>query len=149
MCSWVIIIISLVKGSSETQGLSVEGGKTASKAFKNGREDPRDASLDEPVSRLIRTIFCDLAQRIIQCPTRGQHLSRCFRDLLIRESLTATSIARRTYLALAGEISSAKMEPTKPKKFYNTPNPEKSGSYMEVRLNGLCSKFKLTNTVDD
>ena len=48
-CSWVIIIISLV---------------TASKAFKNKREDPRDATLDEPVSRLIRTIVCDLRLRI-------------------------------------------------------------------------------------
>ena len=41
------------------------------------------------------------------------------------------------------------MEPTKPKKFYNTPIPEKSGSYMEERLNGPCGKFKLTNTADD
>ena len=63
----VALIISLVKASSgeETQGRSVEGGKTASKAFKNGRKDPRNAALDEPVSRLIPIIVCDLAQKII------------------------------------------------------------------------------------
>ena len=96
-----------------------------SKAFKKGRKDPRNATLDEPVSRLIRIIVCDLAQKIIQCPKRGQHLSRCFRDLLIRGRLTANSTVRRTCLALAGEISSAKIEPTKLKKFYNTPIPGK------------------------
>ena len=46
-------------------GRSDEGGKTASKAFKNGTKDPRNATLDEPVSRLIRVIVCDLAQKII------------------------------------------------------------------------------------
>ena len=129
ICSWVfvkiIIIITLVQASLETQGRSVEGGETASKAFENGRKDPRNATLDEPVSPLIRIIVWDLAQNIIQCPKRGQHLSRCFRGLLIRGRLTANSTVRRTCLALAGEIS-AKMEPTKPKKFYNTPIPEKN-----------------------
>ena len=50
----VALIISLVKASSgeETQGRSVEGGKTASKAFKNRREDPRDATLDDQFHHL-------------------------------------------------------------------------------------------------
>ena len=39
-------LISLVKAFSETHGRSVEGGKTASKAFKNGEEDPWDATLE-------------------------------------------------------------------------------------------------------
>ena len=60
-----IIVITLVQASLETQGRSVETGKTASKVFKNGREFRWDATLDEPVSRLIRIVVCDLAQKII------------------------------------------------------------------------------------
>ena len=60
-----IIVITLVQASLETQGRSVETGKTASKVFKNGRECRWDATLDEPVSRLIRIVVCDLAQKII------------------------------------------------------------------------------------
>ena len=60
-----IIVITLVQASLETQGRSVESGKTASKVFKNGRDYRWDATLDEPVSRLIGIIVCDLAQKII------------------------------------------------------------------------------------
>ena len=84
-----IIVITLVQASLETQGRSVESRKTTAKVFKNGRECRRDATLNEPVSRLIGIIVCDLAQKIIWCPTRSQYLSRCFRDFLIRGRLTA------------------------------------------------------------
>ena len=51
-----IIIISLVKKSSGTQGRSVESKpkKNRAKVFKVGRESPWDATLDEPVFGLIR-----------------------------------------------------------------------------------------------
>ena len=39
-------LISLVKAFSKTHGRSVEGGKTALKAFKNGEENPWDATLE-------------------------------------------------------------------------------------------------------
>ena len=85
-CSWVIyIIISLVKGSSETQGRSVEGGKTASKAFKNKREDPRAATLDEPVSRLIRTTVCDLRLRIFSALQEASIYRAAFAIFLYEE----------------------------------------------------------------
>ena len=67
--------------------------------------------------------------------------------LLSRFSYTRKVNRKLDCSTLAGELSSAKMEPTKPKKFYNTPIPEKkkNGSCMEVRLNGLGGKFKITN----
>ena len=40
---------------------------------------------------------------IILCPTRGQHLSPCFRNLLIRRRLPPNSTVHRTCLALARE----------------------------------------------
>ena len=52
---------------------------------------------------------------IILCPTRGQYLSRCCRNLLIRRRLPQNSTVHRTCLALARELSSAKMEPKKPR----------------------------------
>ena len=52
-------------------------------------------------------------------------------------------------MALVGEISSAKMEPPKPKKFIMIRFQKKTRRYMEVRLNSPCGKFKLTNTADD
>ena len=54
-------------------------------------------------------------------------------------------------MALAGEISSAKMEPRKPinQKTEILRFQKKTGSYMEVRFNGPCGKFKLTNMADD
>ena len=52
---------------------------------------------------------------IILCPTRGQYLSRCCRNLLIRRRLPPNSTVHRTCLALARELSSAKMEPKKPR----------------------------------
>ena len=52
---------------------------------------------------------------IILCPTRGQHLSRCFRNLLIRRRLPPNSTVHRTCLALARELSLAKMEPKNPR----------------------------------
>ena len=36
-------------------------------------------------------LVCDWAQKIILCSVRGQHLSRCFRDLFIRRGLPANS----------------------------------------------------------
>ena len=68
---------------------------------------------------LLMNQFHDLFEGFsgILCPTRGQHLSRCFRNLLIRRSLPANSTVHRTCLALARELSSAKMEPTKPRAF--------------------------------
>ena len=48
---WSILLIHL-----ETQGRSVGSGKTAVKVFKNGRESVWDATLKEPVPRLIRTL---------------------------------------------------------------------------------------------
>ena len=44
----------------------------------------RDATLNVPFRpRLIRRLVTDWAQKIILCPIGGQHLSHCFRDLLI------------------------------------------------------------------
>ena len=52
---------------------------------------------------------------IILCPTRGHHLYRCCRNLLIRRRLPPNSTVHRTCLALARELSSAKMEPKTPR----------------------------------
>ena len=52
---------------------------------------------------------------IILCPTRGQHLSRCCRNLLIRRRLPPNSTVHRTCLALARELSLPKMEPKNPR----------------------------------
>ena len=41
-----------MKASSETQGQTVGSGKAVAKVFKNGRERPWDASLNEPVAGL-------------------------------------------------------------------------------------------------
>ena len=53
--------------------------------FKNGQENPWDATLyNKPVPRLHDSNVCrGLVTKIIL----GQHLSHCFRDLLIRRSL--------------------------------------------------------------
>ena len=56
-------------------------------------------------------LVCDWAQKIILCPVRGQHLSRCFRDLFIRRGLPANSTvwpfsSRRVF----GENGAAKKE---------------------------------------
>ena len=110
-----INFITLVEASSETQCRSVESGKTATKVFKTGRESLWNATLNQPVPRLIRRLVCDLAKTIILCPTRGQHLSRCFRNLLKRRRLPPNSTVHRTCLALASELSLAKMEPKTPR----------------------------------
>ena len=65
-------IIMFEEYFSETQGRSVGSGKTEAKVFKNGRKSPRDATLNEPVPRLIRILVCDWAQKIILCHIRGQ-----------------------------------------------------------------------------
>ena len=39
--------------SAETQGRSVESGKTAAKVFKNGQERPWDTALNEPDPRIL------------------------------------------------------------------------------------------------
>ena len=66
-------------------GSDKQGGESF---FKNGRESPWespwDGTLNRPVPRLIRMLVYFL------CPIGGQHLSRCFRSLLIWRGLTAT-----------------------------------------------------------
>ena len=54
---------------------------------------------------------------IILCPTRGQHLFRCYRNLLIRRRLPPNSTVHRTCLAHARDqkLSLAKMEPKNPR----------------------------------
>ena len=37
---------------------------------------------------LFRMLVCDWAQKILLCPIRGQHLSHCIHDLLMRRSFT-------------------------------------------------------------
>ena len=54
-------------------------------------------------------------KKIILCPTRGQHLSCCCRNLLIRRRLPPNSTVHRTCFALARELSSAKMDPKTPR----------------------------------
>ena len=72
-------IIMFEEYSSETQGRSVGSGKTEAKVFKNGWKSPWDATLNEPVPRLIRILVCDWAQKIILCPIRGhQNFRRRF-----------------------------------------------------------------------
>ena len=56
-------------------------GIMAATVFKNRQESPWDAILKKLVSRLIRMLVRDWAQKIFLCSIRGQHLSRCFRDL--------------------------------------------------------------------
>ena len=80
-----------------------------SRIRRNGREiflknewgNPWDTILNEPVPRLIRMLVCDC----FLCSIGGRHLSRCFRDPLIRRSLPANSAVRRTRLARAGKLS--------------------------------------------
>ena len=42
--------------------------KTTAKVFKNGQESPSDATLNEPVPRLIRMLACDCQKKNILCP---------------------------------------------------------------------------------
>ena len=49
---WSILLIHL-----ETQERSVGWGKTVVKVFKKGEESPWDATLNEPVPRLIRMLI--------------------------------------------------------------------------------------------
>ena len=66
-------------------------------------------------------------KKVILCPTKGEHLSPCFRNLLIQRSLPANSTVHRTCLVLARELSSAKMEPTNPRAFSRTTFKEHRG----------------------
>ena len=86
-------VIGSMRASSETHG----SGKMAAIVFL--RTDTR-----APVMLLLRSQFHDSFE------------SRCFRDLLIRRSLPANSIFRRTCLASAREPSQWKWPP---KKLYN------------------------------
>ena len=61
--------------------------KNGAKVFKNGRETAWDLTLNEPVPRLMPMLVSDWFG--------GQHLSRCFRDLLIRRSLSSNPSVRR------------------------------------------------------
>ena len=93
--------------------------KTVAKVLKNGRESLWDTSLNEPfprprendslLPRLIRILVTDWAHKMFLCPVGDQHLSRCFRDLLIRGILLAISTVRRRCLARAGELSSRRV----------------------------------------
>ena len=42
------------------------------KCSRTGRENPWDATLKEPVPRLIRTLVCDWAKKYFLCPIRSQ-----------------------------------------------------------------------------
>ena len=42
--------------------------KTTAKVFKNSQESPSDATLNEPVPRLIRMLACDCQKKNILCP---------------------------------------------------------------------------------
>ena len=57
-----------------------------------------------------------LIGKLVSDWTRGQLLSRCFRDLLIRRSLALNdnSTVGCIWLARAGELSSRRVGPTKP-----------------------------------
>ena len=103
--------------------------EASSKVFKNRRESRWNATLNEPVPRLISRFVWDLTQKSNFVPNKneGQHLSLCFRNLLIRRSLPANSTIHRTCLALARELSSAKMEPTNPRAFSRTTFKEHRG----------------------
>ena len=95
--------------------------KTVAKVFKNGRESLWDASLNEPFLRLIRILVSDWAHKMFLCPFGGQHLSRCFRDLLIRGTNYLQTLLYALPLWLVDDSFLqkefwAKMGPTKPKK---------------------------------
>ena len=91
--------------SSGTLGRSVEPGIMAPKVFKNRRESPLNATLNEPVPRITRMPNCDWVPNIILYPIRDQQPSTTFVILLYEEVLLAKSSAGRTCLACAEELS--------------------------------------------
>ena len=83
---------------------------------ERAKQSTRDVAPNETVPRLIRTLVCHRAQE--------QHLSCCFRDLLIRKSLPENSAVRHVPVWLVQESClreelSVKMGHKKPKKFHN------------------------------
>ena len=126
---------------------------------KNGDESFQERE-KEPLGLLLTTSFTTYSnaclwfgthKKIISCPTRGQHLLRCSRDLLISGRITANSTVRHTCLALAGELSSAKLPGTHQTKeiLYYSDSRKKPEVAWKWGINGPCGKFKITNTVDD
>ena len=69
----------------------------------------KEQFLKEQLRGLCECLSVTGHKKIIMCPVRGQHLSRCFRDLLIRRGSPANSTVRRTCLALTGQLSSRRV----------------------------------------
>ena len=84
--------------------------KTTAKVFKNGQESPSDATLNEPVPRLIRMLACDCQKQKYFVPNQSFKASIYRAAFVIflyeRVRLPENSTARRTCLAGAGELSS-------------------------------------------
>ena len=84
--------------------------KTTAKVFKNGQESPSDATLNEPVPRLIRMLACDCQKKKYFVPNQSFKASIYRAGFVIflyeRVRLPENSTAFRTCLAGAGELSS-------------------------------------------
>ena len=125
---WIInltraTLLAMAKCIYHIFGKSILGDPEAvSWVSKNGGESFQERERG-PLGILLTTSFATYSNvclwfgththtKMISCPTRGQHLSRCCRDLLISGSLTANSTVRHICFAVAGELSSAKMPGT-------------------------------------
>ena len=114
-------LLAMAKCIYHIFGKSILGDPEAvSWVWKNGGESFQERERD-PLGILLTTscatysnvcLWFGTHKKMISCPTRGQHLSRCCRDLLISGSLTANSTARHICFALAGELSLTKMPGT-------------------------------------
>jgi len=110
--------------SSGTQGRSDGPGIMAAKVFKNRRESPWNATLNEPVPRITRMLNCDWVPNIILYPIRDLQPSRNFRDPLIRRSFTRKvvcwpymfGLCRRAFLEKSSQLKWASKNQ---KKFHN------------------------------
>ena len=100
--------------------------KNGDESFQERARAPLGCYSWRPVSRVIRMIVCDLAQKNNLVPNKKPVSIALLSRSSCTRKFNRQSTARRTCLALVVEVSSAKIKPTKPKKFYNTPIPEKN-----------------------
>ena len=118
MFVFVFIVLYILKDPGAVSRVRKNSGES----FQEGAREPLGSYCKRTSSTTYSNACLSLGtktQKIFLCPIGGQHLSRCFRDLLKQRILPAvrcTCLASESFLR---EAFSAKMGPTKPKKSHN------------------------------